>query len=94
MNVADLARPFSVVADREDAEHLGPTRGGNGGDEFPALLDLGEVHGGSVAGTRLPRSPMTATSRFGCAAFPLLSVAPGERLELSTYGLTVRRSAN
>jgi hypothetical protein len=45
VQVADLPRTLSVVADREDTKHLGASGHGDGGDEFPKpLLDLGKVH--------------------------------------------------
>ena len=52
MEFADLPCPFGLVADREDAEQLGPSRGRDGGDEFTKpLLDPGEVgHGQTRAG--------------------------------------------
>src|SRR3990170_930277 len=54
------------------------------------LLDLGEVHDGEREGVRngSPRDRPTAQALGEAATLPQVVAAPGERLELSTYGST------
>ena len=74
----DLPRPLGVIADREDPQHLGVAGCGDDGRWADRP---------GIPSAARPLVNPRRSQRIGMGWL-------GERLELSTYGLTVRRSAN